>query len=207
MDKAEAKRRFDEVGVPTPSFAVVDRAGLPGLSSRFPCPAVVKPVACGSSVDTLIVQAPDQLERAVGGLVERYGTALIEEYIRGPELTVGILGGAALPVCEIRTRREFYDYQAKYVDDDTQYRFDLQLPGELLDSIQAMSLRAHCALGCRDFSRVDWMVDESTLAPYALEVNTIPGFTSHSLLPKAAAEVGLSFDQLCGRIVELSLRE
>ena len=130
---------------------------------------------------------------------------MIEQYIRGPELTVGILGDEGLPVCQIRTRREFYDYQAKYVDDDTEYLFDIALPADLLGRIRDLSVKAHLALGCRDFSRVDWMVDARTLEPYVLEINTIPGFTSHSLLPKAAARVGISFDELCQRIAELGL--
>ena len=90
----------------------------------------------------------------------------------------------ALPVCQIRTKREFYDYQAKYIDDDTEYLFDIDLPSALLERVQALSVEAHDILGCKDFCRVDWMVDRRTLEPYAIEVNTIPGLTSHSLLPK-----------------------
>ena len=118
-----------------------------------------------------------------------------------------ILGDATLPVCEIRPQREFYDYQAKYEDDDTQYLFDFDLPDALIRRVESLSLAAHRALGCRVLSRVDWMVDGATLEPYFLEVNTIPGFTSHSLVPKAAARIGLDFEQLCQRIVELSLAE
>lgn len=206
MDKVAAKRRFETAGIPTPPYEVVDRANLAGLSSRFAPPAVVKPVALGSSVDTTIVRTRGELDRTASAVIDGYGSALVEGYIAGPELTVGILGDVALPVCEIRTRREFYDYQAKYVDDDTEYLFDLDLPAELLERVQVLSLGAHRVLGCSVFSRVDWMVDAGTLEPYALEVNTIPGFTSHSLLPKAAARAGLSFERLCGRIVELSLQ-
>ena len=109
-------------------------------------------------------------------------------------------------MCEIRTNREFYDYQAKYIDDNTQYLFDLDLPSKLLERIQQLSLAAHRALDCHVFSRVDCMIDAASMEPYFLEVNTIPGFTSHSLLPKAAARIGLNFDYLCQRIVELSMR-
>ncbi len=205
MDKAAAKQRFERAGIPTPAYEVVDRAGLAGLEARFPVPAVVKPVASGSSVDTKIVRNSTDLAAHAAKLTGDYGTALVEEYIDGRELTVGILDDRALPVCEIRTRREFYDYQAKYVDDDTEYVFDLDFPAAFLERVQAMSLQAHQALGCQVFSRVDWMVDAATMEPYVLEINTIPGFTSHSLLPKAAARVGFSFDRLCQRIVELSL--
>lgn len=206
MDKLRAKRAFEASGIPTPPYEVVDRATLTGLSSRFSLPAVVKPVASGSSVDTTIVRTRRELDRDATVVIDKHGSALVERYVAGPELTVGILGDLALPVCEIRTRRAFYDYQAKYIDDDTQYLFDLELPAELLERVQTLSLAAHLALGCGVFSRVDWMVDGGTLEPYVLEVNTIPGFTSHSLLPKAAARVGLSFDQLCRRIVELSIQ-
>jgi D-alanine-D-alanine ligase len=204
MNKAGSKRRFDEAGIPTPPYEMVRSPEFDGLPARVALPAVVKPVASGSSVDTSIVRTEEDLAAAIADVVGRYGEALVERYISGKELTVGILGERALPVCEIRTNREFYDYQAKYIDDDTQYLFDLDLPVALLKRVQAMSVEAHKALGCRVFSRVDWMVDSDTLDPFVLEVNTIPGFTSHSLLPKAAARVGISFDDLCARIIELS---
>jgi len=207
MNKAEAKRYFLRAGVPTPDFKLADRVNLRDVVSDVTLPVVVKPVSSGSSVDTSIVRTPDALLAAAALVVDRYGEALIEAYISGDEFTVGILGEQALPVCEIRTQREFYDYQAKYIDDDTQYLFDLHLPEELLFRVQRIGLQAHQALGCRVFSRVDIMVDRETRQPYVLEVNTIPGFTSHSLLPKAAARVGIGFDQLCQRIIELSLAD
>lgn len=207
MNKVEAKRRFEAAGVPTPPFEVVGKETLAGLTARFAAPAVIKPVAAGSSVDTSIAHTSEALARAASDVVNTYGEALVERYIRGPELTCGILGDMALPVCEIRPAGEFYDYHAKYIADDTQYLFDLDLPESLLTRVQALSLAAHRSLDCRVFSRVDWMVDERTMEPYALEVNTIPGFTDHSLLPKAASRIGLGFDDLCQRIVELSLDE
>ncbi len=205
MDKAASKHRFEQAGVPTPSYTVKYRDDTSGWACLTQVPAVVKPIASGSSVDTTIARTARAVECAVTEVANRYGAALVERYIAGPELTVGILGDQALPVCEIRTRREFYNYQAKYIDDDTQYLFDLELPSALLERIQSLSLRAHESLGCHAFSRVDWMVEAATLEPYVLEVNTIPGFTSHSLLPKAAARAGLTFDRLCQRIIELSL--
>jgi len=137
-------------------------------------------------------------------MLVRYGRCLIEEYIRGLELTVGILGSESLPPIQIRTRRSFYNYEAKYVDNETEYLFDIDLPEPILQQIRSLSLKAHQALGCRDFSRVDWMVDAATHQAYVLEVNTIPGFTDHSLLPKAAREAGFSFPDLCQRIVQLA---
>ena len=205
MDKVASKRCFEQHDVPTPAYEVVSAGNLAGLSARFPVPAVVKPIASGSSVDTTIERTPEALQLTASKLVDGYGSVLVERCIVGPELTVGILGDQALPVCEIRPAGEFYDYHAKYVANDTAYLFDLDLPEAVLTRVQTLSLEAHRALGCEVFSRVDWMVDGKTLEPFALEVNTIPGFTGHSLLPKAAARVGLSFQGLCQRIVELSL--
>ena len=206
MDKVEAKKRFEGAGINTPSYVVVDREKVRTLASRFKTPAVVKPIATGSSVDTSIVHKAYSLEKAAIHVSSRYGAALVETYIDGPELTVGILDNVALPVCEIRTPREFYDYQAKYLDEDTEYLLDLDLPDALLKRVQTLSVKAHHALGCEVFSRVDWRVDSKTMEPYILEINTIPGFTTHSLLPKAAERAGLKFDALCQRIIELSMK-
>ena len=204
MDKVESKRAFERGGVPTPAYVVVDRGNIEDSLPTIRLPVVIKPVSSGSSVDTSIVHSRDALASAAALVIHRYGEALVEQYINGYEFTVGILGDEALPVCEIRTKREFYDYQAKYIDDDTEYLFDLDVSPTLLTCVQRISLQAHKALGCRVFSRVDCMVDRATLEPFVLEVNTIPGFTSHSLVPKAAARIGMSFDQLCQRIIELS---
>lgn len=204
FDKVESKRRFQALNINTPPFELLDAQDCERITRRFELPAVVKPVASGSSVDTIIARDRDQLINAAMTVTEKYGHALLERYIAGPELTVGILGDTALPVCQIKTKREFYNYQAKYLDDDTQYLFDLDLPAELIRQVELLGLAAHRALGCRVFSRVDIMVDETTSEPFVLEVNTIPGFTSHSLLPKSAARVGIGFDELCQRIVELS---
>lgn len=205
MDKVASKRLFEAADIPTPAYEVVTPRTLSGLTARMATPVVVKPVASGSSVDTVIARTSEGLAEAAGMVADKYGSALVERYIRGPELTCGVVGDTALPVCEIRPSGEFYDYHAKYIADDTQYLFELDLPQALLRRVQRLSLEAHRALGCRAFSRVDWMVDERTSEPYVLEVNTIPGFTSHSLLPKAASRIGLSFDDLCQRMVELSL--
>ena len=206
MDKIEAKRRFAQVGVPPPPFVVVEANRRGHVALEFPLPVVVKPADQGSSVDCSIVRQASELDEAVTHIVDTYGRCLIEPYIRGPELTVGILAGRALPVCQIRSATAFYDYEAKYKDDRTEYLFDVDLPGELLQRVQRLSVSAFEALGCRDMSRVDWMVDAATFQPYCLEVNTIPGFTSHSLLPKAAARAGISFADLCEQLVRLAMQ-
>jgi D-alanine-D-alanine ligase len=206
MNKAATKARLVEAGIPTPRYHVYRRGRGKHNLSCWRLPVVIKPVASGSSVDTYIARDAYSFQSMLERVAGKYGAALIEQYVRGPELTVGILGEQALPVCQIRTKREFYDYQAKYIDDDTEYLFDIDLPDELLVRIQEMSVKAHHAMGCRDFSRVDWLVDERTCEPFVLEINTIPGFTSHSLLPKSAARVGISFDELCNRIVQLGMQ-
>ncbi len=206
MDKVQAKRRFISHGVPTPRFDVVDKRRLKIVAAHWSGPAVVKPVRSGSSVDTYVVHEPTGLAGALQTVIAKHGDALIEQYVDGLELTVGLLDRQPLPPLQIRPKRAFYDYQAKYIDDDTEYLFDIDLPAEVLERVKELSVRAHDALGCRDFCRVDWMVDRRTHAPFVLEINTIPGFTSHSLLPKAAARVGISFDELCQRIVMLAMR-
>ena len=205
MNKVDTKRRLQKAGLDTPAYEVVHGDNVEAVTANFELPAIIKPVASGSSVDMTIVRSEGDLRRALADVVERYGEALVERYVDGVELTVGVLGDEAMPVCEIQTNREFYDYQAKYVDDDTRYLFDIELPADLLRSVQDQSVVAHRALGCDVLSRVDWMVDRATLTPFVLEVNTIPGFTSHSLVPKAAERMGLTFEDLCQRIIELSL--
>jgi D-alanine-D-alanine ligase len=206
MDKARSKARFAELGIPTPRYAVADAKGVREAVAAWSLPVVVKPVREGSSLNCFIVRQFEQFRPTVEKIVGEYGSCLVEEYIPGKEVTVAILGDRSLPPLEIRTKREFYDYQAKYVDEDTEYDFSVGLPPDLLESIGRMSLQAHQGLGCRDFSRVDWRVDERDMKPYALELNVIPGLTSHSLLPKAAEKAGLNMPQMCQFVVDLAVR-
>lgn len=206
MNKAKAKERLIQAELPTPRFDVATPATLREALAAWSLPLVIKPVQEGSSLFCHIVRDFAALRPAVDDVIARYGEALIEEFIPGLELTVGILGDRALPPIEIRTPREFYDYQAKYRDDRTEYHFDVPLPTEMVLHLQQMSLAAHKALGCRDFSRVDWRVDPKQMKAYILEVNTVPGLTSHSLLPKAAAKAGLTMPQLCEELVRMAMR-
>jgi D-alanine-D-alanine ligase len=205
MDKVATKCRFIEADVPTPRFDVVSAERMVEIVWQWRPPVVIKPIADGSSVDISIARDPATMNQTLAALVGKYGKCLIEQYIEGTELTVGILQDEALPPIQIRTKREFYNYEAKYLDNDTEYLFDIDLPADVLRRVQALSVKAAQALGCRDFCRVDWMVDARTHQPYALEVNTIPGFTDHSLLPKAAGQAGVGFAELCRRIVEAAL--
>ena len=205
MDKVRTKERLVELGIPTAPFEHATASNAVRVSERFALPAVVKPVAEGSSVDCVIARERSHFAQAVERLVGCYGQALAERFVEGTELTVGVLGDRVLPSCQIRPRGEFYDYHAKYEADDTEYMFDIDLPAETLDRVQQLSMRVFEGLGCRDMGRIDWIVETDRLEPFCLEVNTIPGFTSHSLLPKAAARVGIGFADLCQRIVELAM--
>jgi D-alanine-D-alanine ligase len=205
MDKVQTKARLVANGLPTPRFDLIRAGRVSEAVERWRLPVVVKPIASGSSVDTHLVRSADRFSLALGEVIRKHGAALLEELVDGPELTVGIVGKRVLPAIEIRTKRPFYDYQAKYIDDDTEYRFDIDLPPRLLADIGEKSLHAFQVLGCRGFGRVDWMVDRVTHEPFILEINTIPGFTTHSLLPKAAGQAGLNFAELCQRIIELAV--
>lgn len=208
MDKVAAKKAFRAVGLPTADWVVATAANLADshvVIEALGLPVVVKPIDGGSSVDVTIAKDAAARDQAIAAAVRLYGRVLVERFIRGRELTVGVLGSQALPIIEIRPAREFYDYTAKYTDCGTQYLLDHGLPASVVTDLQAKALAAHNALGCRDLSRVDFILDGQNV-PYVLEINTIPGFTSHSLLPMAARSAGLNFDQLVERIVEMALR-
>lgn len=208
MNKYLSKRKFMELGLPTPRYVVATKSeiSIREAMAASSLPVVVKPIKEGSSLNCHIVRDHAQFRPAIEAVLQVYGDCIIEEYIPGKEITVGILGDKALPPIEIRTKREFYNYDAKYRDEDTQYLFDIDLPPDLLGRIEEMSLKAHEGLGCRDFSRVDWRVDPETRETSILELNVIPGMTSHSLVPKAAAKAGLAMPELCQFIVDSAIK-
>lgn len=205
MNKVRTKARCIEAGIPTARFDVALPSRWRQACSNWTPPVVVKPVAEGSSVDCEIVRDATAFIPAVRNLVRKYGQCLIEQFVRGYELTVGVLGDRALPPIWIRPARGFYDFQAKYLADDTEYHFDIPLPEATIRRICDLSVRAFAAVGCRDFGRVDWIAEQETGEPYLLEINTIPGFTDHSLLPKAAAQAGIGFAELCEQLVVIAM--
>lgn len=205
FDKILAKGRFLEARIPTPHHKVIDKYGRDyARLSRLELPVVIKPARQGSSVGVSIVRDYAALERACTEAWVYDDRLLAEEFIRGRELTVGIIDGRALPVIEIRPRQEFFTYSAKYTPNQTEYRVPAPLETLMASQAQFFALRAHQCLGCRDLSRVDMILADSGRF-YVLEVNTIPGFTDTSLLPKAARAAGISFKQLCVRLVEMAL--
>ena len=204
FDKVLTKKRCLQAGVPTAPFAVVQSAGEP-LPPGFRLPLVVKPVRQGSSVGLAFVERQADWPAALAGALKFDSEALVEEKIAGRETTVGILDGEALPVVEVRPKSGGYDYRNKYTAGCTEYfcPADFDLPSTR--RIQAAALDAFRAVGGRDYARVDVMV-RGDGSPVVLEVNTLPGMTATSLLPKAAAAAGLDYPHLCQRMVELALR-
>ncbi|MFP4433121.1 MAG: D-alanine--D-alanine ligase [Phycisphaerae bacterium] len=211
MDKAAAKQIFKTVGLRTPDWMVLEQFHKPAMVrewlEQLPPPVVCKPVDGGSSVNVTIARDEGERDEAIGDLLDLHGRAMLERFVPGRELTVGILGDdLALPVLEVQPDGTFYDYRAKYSDDaTTRYCFQTGLDESLTAMLQEQALEAHHSLGCRDLSRVDFILDEHN-TPWVLEVNTIPGFTSHSLLPKAAAEIGIDFVTLVDTIVAMAMQ-
>jgi len=206
MDKIRSKQVWLSLGLPTPDYRIVHSGDDVADAARaLGLPVIVKPAREGSSVGVTRVYAASDLDGAIA-LASRYdGELLMEQLIEGAELTVAILGDAALPSIRIVPAGEFYDYHAKYVADDTQYLCP-GLDGSDEDDIRALSLAAFRAIGVTGWGRVDVMRDRQG-RNWLLEVNTAPGMTSHSLVPKAARETGLDFDALCWRILETSLKD
>lgn len=164
---------------------------------------VIKPAREGSSIGISIVNEADTFKQALKAAFSLGDKVIVERFIEGRELTVGILGGQALPVIEICSNHSFFDFSAKYEKGATQYVVPAPLTLHQTQQIQAIALKAHQILGCDDFSRVDFILGEDQKF-YVLEVNTIPGFTATSLLPKAAVVNGLNFSQLCLKLLELA---
>ena len=206
MDKHRTKLVLASYGLPTPDFELIK----PGDNLEIRPPVVLKAPREGSSIDLAVCHTEDQVHRAFDGLAH-HPQLLVEQYIAGDEFTVGVIGPQGHeqvlpPVC-IVPAQGLYDFQAKYERDDTRYLFDhteIGLPTAVLDELARVSLAAHRALGCRHMSRVDLIVDRQH-RPWILEVNTIPGFTSHSLLPKAAAQAGLDMPALVDHLVRLAV--
>ena len=208
MAKAASKQAFLHVGLCTPDWIVIEEYHDPRKVARWlgelPPPVVIKPVAGGSSLDITIVHDTAARDRALEDVLDKYSRAMVERYVPGREFTVGILGEQALPVLEIVPPGEFYDYEAKYTDCGTRYVFDHGLDESLTAAMEAAALDAHQTLQCRDLSRVDFILDSDNRAQ-VLEINTIPGFTSHSLLPMAAASVGVCFERLVDGIAAMAM--
>jgi D-alanine--D-alanine ligase len=208
MDKEMSKRIFRDLGVPTPQgFAADTTTPLEELSTRIgrECgwPAIVKPNSAGSSVGFSVLYAPDDLKAAVAGAAVYDTRLMFEEFIPGREMTVAIFGDRALPVVEIVPQAGVYDYRSKYTKGSSQYAVPADVPDAVARAMQDHALRCFHGLHCRDFARIDFRLSPKN-EPYCLEVNTIPGMTPTSLVPKAAAAAGLEFDAVVEGLLKMA---
>jgi D-alanine-D-alanine ligase len=197
MDKILSKRLFTAAGLQVPEWRSV-RTAADCAPVGLPC--VIKPSREGSSVGVTIVRRAEDLDAAIAAAARLHGEVLCERYVKAREIQIGILDEAPLGTVEVRPAVEFYDYAAKYQRKDTQYLCPAPLAPALEGEMRALGLTAHQALGCATYSRVDFLVTETGEA-FILEVNTLPGMTATSLIPKMAAHAGLSYAALCERIL------
>jgi len=202
LDKVRTKRLWAAEGLPTAPQVLLNRkSNFAAVARKLGTPLFVKPSSGGSSVGMTKVKAAGGLGKAYALAARHDAVVIAEKFIDGPELTAAVLGERALPLIRIETPREFYDYQAKYFANDTRYLIPSGLSKKKEGRLQALCLKAFHALGCRGWGRVDLMLDRQG-RPYLLEVNTVPGMTGHSLVPMAARAVGISYEDLCLRILE-----
>jgi D-alanine-D-alanine ligase len=200
MDKAATKQIAREQGIPVPEALSFDGAATPladAVIEQLGASLVVKPADQGSSVGLHFTEHRSALGIALSGI--RSGNWLIEQRIQGRELTVGVLKGAAMGIVEIVSQTGVYDYQAKYTPGSTEYRYPAELEPAIEAKIKAHAEQLFDACGCRDFARIDFLLDGTR--PYFLEINTLPGLTATSLLPKSASCVSYDFEQLAAELV------
>jgi D-alanine-D-alanine ligase len=209
MNKTVSKRLFRDANLATPvGYSVKPsetrtQPSQPHCDLGFPC--IVKPASGGSSVGLTLVQGSGQLEQAIAQACRFGGEAIVERYVEGKELTVGILGDRVLGSLEVAHPGATFDYATKYQSGTARYHLPPRLSSTRIENIEAMALRAYRALGCRGYARVDFIASESGGSnDVLLEVNTLPGMTATSLLPKIAAKAGLDFPALCEAILELA---
>lgn len=204
MDKIASRKIFQRSGLSVPRFEVLKKNFYNDADlSDFTFPLVVKPATHGSSIGLSIVSNPADVPKAVNLAFKFDERIVIEEYIKGRELTVGILEEEAMPVIEIIPKHAFFDYQAKYKKGLTDYIVPAKISPAVASSVKKAALSAHKLLGCFGCSRVDIILGEKD-EPFVLEVNTIPGLTETSLLPKAARQLGIDFTSLCIKLIKLA---
>ena len=209
MDKEATKKIFLYHGIPVPPFRVIYKQEY--LSSAFvfkdvSLPCVVKPAQEGSSVGVSVVKNETELKFAFEEAFKYGERAIVEKFIEGKEIHIGVLGDRVLGGVEVRPKKRFYDYEAKYTKGLTEYILPPEIDSDLYEKLKTLGLKAHKVLGCKGGTRVDMIVDGDG-NPYVLEVNTIPGMTETSLLPKIASLAGYDFKSLVKEILELALKE
>ena len=209
MDKLMSKILFQHYNIKTPGWIVAENGDLNDdiesqIKNKFGFPCVIKPNDQGSTVGLTICNNESEVKDAIKLALEFSDKALIEQYIDGHEVTVAVLNDKALPVLEIKPKHKLYDYECKYTHGMSEYEVPANLPDNVKSELQNEALLAFKALGCSVYGRADFRLSRD-FQPYCLEVNTLPGMTSTSLVPKMALSVGISFDELIDRIIKLSL--
>ena len=202
MDKARTKQVWKANELPTPPYETIDaKTDLSGVAARLGLPLIVKPVQEGSSIGITKVRSAGDMDEAYALAVNYDAAVIAERFIDGPEYTASIVNDAALPLIRIEAPEGKYDYQNKYFTDVTKYLCPCGLPAAKEEEIKALALNAFQAVGCTGWGRIDLMLDAQS-RPWLLEVNTSPGMTGHSLVPMAAKAVGISYEDLCVKILE-----
>ncbi len=212
MDKPKAKVFYEKAGVPTPPSVTVrkgEAVDVAAIIGKLGGHVVVKPGNEGSAIGVFIVEGQDSVEKALHKALEIDDEVLVERYISGTELTVAVLGNedaVALPIIEIIPKSAFYDFESKYAADGSQHICPARLPEDIARKVQDEAVKAHKALSCSGASRSDFILEKDGSC-WCLETNTIPGMTATSLLPDAAKAAGMSFPELCKKLIELALDE
>jgi len=205
MDKLRTKEVWIANNIPTPRFCVVNKnTDLDLVVEELGLPVIVKPLSEGSSIGMSKVENENELPDAIAAAMQFDANVLAEKWIVGSEYTVTILNGQALPAICLETPNTFYDYEAKYISNDTQYHCPCGLSKNKETELQKLALRAFNLLGAKGWGRIDIMVDKDG-GPHLIEINTLPGMTSHSLVPMAAKAAGIEFDDLVLKILDSSL--
>ncbi|MBW8001406.1 MAG: D-alanine--D-alanine ligase [Planctomycetes bacterium] len=203
FDKMAAKKAFENAGVKTPPAVEFNPDVTAGHLQEIGDKYVVKPTRQGSTVGVTITDDPESAIEDAIACLDKFGDCMIEKFIPGREITVGVLGNKPLPIIEIKPKSGFYDYHAKYIDEETEFLLDT-IDSALTGKVQEDAIACFNALGLRHFARIDFIISDDNV-PYVLEANTIPGLTTHSLVPKAAQKAGLTMPDLCLKIIETAL--
>ena len=204
MNKRSTKEILLSNDILTPNYEKISKTEISSIKKRFQYPFIVKPSAEGSSIGVYIVENDRDLERAISANEKISSDFIAEDYIEGLEYTVGILGDSALPVIKLLPPGKFYDFNAKYESDKMQYICPSQLDDSMEDELKKISLNCFKACGCKGWGRIDIIIDDKG-NPWVIELNTVPGMTSHSLVPLAAKQRDINFENLVLKILDSSL--
>ncbi len=210
MDKHITKSIIKHGGVSTANWLMIEKKDYnfielsKEIDEKFTFPIVTKPNDQGSAIGLSICKTLEELKEGISLAFQFSKKIILEQYIEGYEVTVGIVGEQVLPVLEIKPKHFYYDYECKYTDGMSEYEVPANFPKEVCDLLQSQSLLAYNSVGCKNYGRIDFRLDKD-YNPYCLEINTLPGLTSTSLLPKAAKSIGISFEELIDKIIQKSL--